>query len=702
MVLYNMAKEAAHQDALSPEIQDVMRSLITAIRAVKLYPPNNPIYSQSVSKSYEHLARFLETTPEYHVGVHKTFFTYLTTPFGKDAALNKAIAQDLFAKEVREIIFSEGISEEELMVLLKALALSSEEMAMKSGISSILWEFGATHIKVVESGLDEVITTAAEQGWDSKPPAEPSADADKKSREKNKSLFSGRTLVLGTLMADPEGFGASMLELAKQTRGENESVEDRLYSLYQEAGQKIRKEHPDESDTLFESLAESVLSLEPQFREGFVAGKLYADLDVELASDHAAEAEEQIPNALQEVQAGRFSNAWTVQQVATLLKKTAGKKSTPPAAAPNPAAFEVTPVPKEITEKIVPDLAYTQDDIAALKAMSGVGMESDIIHAAVRTLIFLIPLVKTSPGSTSDQREVKLFSGVIRQLEELLGYLQKKKDYELAAVIIRAFHSKVDPIFKPRMTEALKKTASKSAITDMIADMRTHPPESAEYHAAYAYLKTLDREGTSLLLDLLAEEGDRDVRLFLITILKDLGKNQVALVGEQLSDRRWYVVRNAVRILGDTKTEQAITFLHKVADHKDVRIREEVVHALNNIGGRKAAGILARYLKDKDLGLQVLALRSIGELQGLGDMEAHYVMDFAELRPLKQRELEHTLEAITVLGKIGGRESAEFLARYTKIRWWKPRKLQEELRAAALVAIEAIKGRRVDAGRAKR
>ena len=680
-----------------------MRSLITAIRAVKLYPPNNPIYSQSVAKSYEFLSRFLEITPEYHVGVHKTFFTYLSTPFGKDAALNKTIAQDLFAKEVREISFSEGILEEELMVLLKALALSSEEMAMKSGISSLLWEYGVTHIKVVESGLDEVITTKAEQGWDRKPPAESPADADGKSREKNASLFAGRTLVLGNLIADPEAFGASMLELARRTRGENESVEDRLYSLYQEAGQKIRQEHPDQSDTLFEGLAQSVLSLEPHFREGFVAGKLYADLDAELANDHVSDGKDQIPNELQEIQTGRFSNAWNVQHVATLLKKTTGKKSAPAASAPDPPSFEVMPIPADITGKIAPDLAaYTQEEMEALKAMSGVGMESDIIQAAVRTLIFLIPLVKNPHRSVPEQQEVKLFSGVIRQLEELLAYLQKKKEYDLAAVIIRAFHSTVDPIFKPRMTEALKKTASKSAVNDMIADMRAHPPESAEYNAAYLYLKTLDRAGTSLLLDLLAEEEDRDVRLFLINLLKDLGKNQLALVGEHLSDRRWYVVRNAVRILGDTGTDQAIAFLHKAADHQDVRIREEVIQALSNIGGRKAAGILARYLKDKDQGIQVSALRSIGELQGLGDTEARYVMDFAELRRLKQREQEQTLEAITVLGKIGGRETAEFLARYTTIRWWKPRKLQEELRDAALVAIEAIKRRLADAGGAKR
>jgi hypothetical protein len=166
------------------------------------------------------------------------------------------------------------------------------------------------------------------------------------------------------------------------------------------------------------------------------------------------------------VQAGRFSHDWNVQHVATLLKKTPGKKNAPPVAAPDPSAFVVTPIPADITGNIAPDLAaYTPEEMDALKAMSGVGMESDIIQAAVRTLIFLIPLVQNPHGPASEQKEIKLFSGVIRQLEELLGYLQKKKEYELAAVIIRALHSTVDPVFKPRMAEALKKTVSLRLLT---------------------------------------------------------------------------------------------------------------------------------------------------------------------------------------------------------------------------------------------
>ena len=50
-------------------------------------------------------------------------------------------------------------------------------------------------------------------------------------KEKKKAEVPSKTLVLGDLLSDPSGFGASMLELAKQTKAEHESVEDRLFTL---------------------------------------------------------------------------------------------------------------------------------------------------------------------------------------------------------------------------------------------------------------------------------------------------------------------------------------------------------------------------------------------------------------------------------------------------------------------------------------
>ncbi len=691
-----MPEEAKTPETLPAEVHEVMRTLVSAIRAVKLYPPNNPVYALSVKKSYEVLGRFLETAPDYHVGVQKTYFTYLRTPVGKEAQLNRAIAQDLYGKGIREVVFSEGMNEGELLNLCQAFALQPEELAIKGGMSSILWEKGATHIKVSEAGLDEVITAQTEGSREDT--FQPLTGVLDESIAKEQIMLAGHSLMLGDIMTDPAGFGVGMVKLAKQTREGNESAEDRLYALYQEAGRTIQEKYPAQSDALFEGLATSALALESSNRDRLIAGRLYAELDAETVSEQKAELDEQVPNELHEIVTGRFSSAWTVKQVTTLLKKSSAKKVTPPSPPPSPAALEAMPIPQDLY-RIAHDMAeYTPEEMEALKAMGEAGMESDIIEAAVRTLIFLLPLVKKSEGAAPTEKEIKFFSGVIHQLEDIQGYLLKKKDYDLAVLISRVFHLPVDPAFKPRMTEAIKKTISRTAIATTINDLRQYPQGSPRYLSAYSYLATVEREVTEVLLELLAEESDRSARGFLMALLKDLGKNQLMVIGEHLSDERWYFVRNIVNILGQSKTDHALAFLHRVANHKDARIRQEVIKGLISIGGKKAAGLLAKFLNDKEGEIRMLAIRGLAGMAGIGAQEAKPLLSFLENRRLKIKEKEITIEAIKALAKIGGRDAAEFLTRYNRIRWWKPRKLQQELKSTALLAAEEINRRQGNGG----
>jgi hypothetical protein len=697
-----MAGEEEKIEPLSSEVQDVVRNLVSAIRAVKLYPSNNPIYSQTIEKSSEVLVRFLETESECRVGVQKTYFTYAQTPVGKETQLNRAIAQDLFAKGIREVVFSVGVTEEELADFYRILALSPEELAMRSGISSVLWERGTTHIRVTEAGLDDVITAEAEGTGETVPTAKPSWGTLDEATAGKEITIAGRRLVLGDLMTDPGGFGAGMIELAKQTAGANESVDDRLFALYTEAGRKIWAECADQSDTLFEGLAQSALSLDQSHRERLIAGKLYAELDAELESEQEQKADpnEQVPNALHEIVTGRFSTVWTGQQVSTLLKKSSARKTAPPAATP-PGTLDALPISKDLGE-IARDLAeYTPEEMEALKAMSEAGMESDIIEASVRTLIFLLPEVKKSGHSTPDQEDIRLFSGVVRQLEEMQSYLLKKKDYDLAALIARAFHVPVDPAFEPRMTEAANKAASSDVLIATINDLKNYPAGSPEYLSACSYLSTAERETTEILLELLATEADRSGREFLIALLKDLVKNQLMLIGEHLSDKRWYFVRNIVIILAESKSDLALPFLHKVANHKDARIRREVIKGLVSIGGKKAASLVSKYLDDKVAEIQLSAIHGLAGIAGSGDHEEQSLMAFLTNRPLKRKGIELTIEAIRALAKIGGRDAEEFLARYNRIRWWKPKKLQVELRSAAKLAQREIKRRQGDGERAR-
>jgi hypothetical protein len=701
-----MQKDAGQEEVITPEVQDVMRNIVAAIRAVKLYPANNPIYFQSIKKSFEVLDHFLGTKPEYTMGVQNTYLTYARTPIGKETQLNRTIAQDIFTKGVREIIFKKGVTEDQLIALYRALALSPEEIAMKSGISSLLWEDGATHIQVTESGLDEVILTKTEGGSeDAARNASPTRVLDPATAQKE-IVFAGRTLVLDDLMSDPVGFGASMLSLAEQTRQEHESVEDRLYSLYLEGGRKIREEDPDQSDILFEGLAKSVLSLEPPYREKIVAGKLYRELDEENLSEQKEALEEHLPNELHEVMTGRFSNAWTMPQVKELLKQSSSKKAVPPlspSVPPVAANLEAVPIPSDLAD-IASDMSeYTPEEMEALKNMSTAGMESDIIASAVHTLLYLLLQMKDHHHLASPGKEIELFSNVVHQLEDMLGYLLKKKDYKVALQIGRAFQMPVDPVFKPRMLEAMRKTASRSSIMEIIADLRRCSRNSPDYADAYSYLSIMEREATEALLELLAEEKDRSTRKAYLDFVKGLGKNQIMLIGERLADDRWYYVRNIVSILGESKGDQAIAFLSKAAGHNDVRIRQEVVKGLISIGGKKAASLLANFLNDKETDIQFMSIRGLLEVsKGTGIEVAAPLMDFLTNRPLKKSNQELTLEAIKALGRTGGADAEEFLKRYERVKWWRSRTLQFELRTASQRARQEIERRRGDGGRATR
>jgi hypothetical protein len=148
---------------------------------------------------------------------------------------------------------------------------------------------------VTEAGLDDVIVSQATRGWEEKTSTETTALAvdSEESSAKKPIGFPGRTLVLDGLMTDPAEFSANMIEEAKQTKAEHETVEDRLFALYKEAGRKIDEQDPSQRETLYEGLARSVLSLDPRYRNAFIAGKLSGKLDTVMAEEESIKADQQ-------------------------------------------------------------------------------------------------------------------------------------------------------------------------------------------------------------------------------------------------------------------------------------------------------------------------------------------------------------------------------------------------------------------------
>lgn len=694
-----MVKDIRQEESFPPEVLETLRNMVLAIRAVKLYPANNPAYATAVKKSFAALNKFLQTHDEYRLEIHKNYFIYDNMPFKKDAELNLPIVQDLFVKGIREMIFLPGLSEEELLEFYQALALTIEEQEMKSGIASILWEKSVAHIKITETGLDEVIKTQTPRRWGEKSPS--GADAADRSSDaeagKKEAGFPHRTLVLFDLIDDPIRFGENIVELAKQTLTEGESLEDRLFALYKEAGRKIDREQPEQRETLYEGLAKSVLSLDPAYRNGFIADKLYGDLDADLAGDEQLE-EQNLPGPLQEVQSGRFSDAWTIQQIAALLKKAAAKPPEPVKPTGQLAYLDAKSVDSDIISIAAEITQYSPEEMNELRAITEANLEWDTVRSATRTLISLIPHIKNPAHVGQGEKTSTVFAGVITQMENMLDFLLKKKDYPYATLIVYALQMPADTESRAKVSEALSKASARTVLMDAIRELRSHVIDSPEYRAILQYLSMFERETTEVLLKLLAEEKERKVRIFYLDLAKEISKNQTALLGRYLSDDRWYLVRNIVNIMAESKEDQAMAYFRKAADHKNVRIRQEIIHSLQSIGGKKAVGFLARFLSDEEEEVQKTALQAFARFPGISEDEAGFLINFLDSRPLSKKEQNLTLMAIGVLGNIGGRQARDYLKKYTKVRWWRPRKLQEELKTTAQRAIKEISWRMGDGG----
>ncbi len=690
-----MQKRDSTGEAVSPAVQELVRSMFSAIRAVRLYPSNNPLYRQTIRKSYTHLEAFLRDEAALNLEVHRSDLLYKNISLGKTIQAYAGIVSDLFSRGVREISLMAGVTEKELHDLFDILTLSQEDLQLRGSTESLLWERGVSHIEVKDASLDAVVTTSPGERW----PEEIRSDTLVLTQELGRIAqsaeihFSGRTAVLSDLASNPAGFGTLLLETARQTGGTRESQETHLMGMYREVGHQLLEQFSEHREPLFEALAKSVFSLEPEYRDGLISQRLYAEFDRQTLQERMGDAHEALRHDVHEVITGRFSRSWSVPQVSSLLQKAAAAPESWQSRGDGELVLsdDLHAIARELSE-------YTPEEMESLKKVNDAGLEEDTLIAVVTTLINLLPMAWQHSPSEHPEERITACTRVVSLLEDILSVLLDKKNYGRAVDVLRAFRTPGDPVLNRRLAEAVKKAGDHKRIAELIHAMQTVPKGSADYQAISSYLSLLDREATPVLLEKLSLEEDRSTRRFLVQILKDLGKNQIALLGERLSDERWYFVRNIIGILGESRKEEVIDYLKKVSGHRNFQIRQEVVRALITIGGRKAAALLGTFLKDKDIDIRFMAVRGLGTFTLSGDREERMLMDFLARTRFRKTELELKRETIESLGKIGGPAAAQFLVKYTKLRWWKERSPQVATRSVARKAIGEIERRYTHAG----
>jgi len=139
--------------SVEPEIEeelvstvDLIRSLQKAIKAFKLYQPNNPMLTRQLE---ELTTKFTAHLDEYQslnlqVGEYKLFFK--GNPVYENTDMKESLAFLLYKDGVREIRFFKGLEDQEISDFLDVLRKNEQASRLEDDIVTLLWERDFVHI----------------------------------------------------------------------------------------------------------------------------------------------------------------------------------------------------------------------------------------------------------------------------------------------------------------------------------------------------------------------------------------------------------------------------------------------------------------------------------------------------------------------------------------------------------------------------
>ncbi|MDD4051377.1 MAG: HEAT repeat domain-containing protein [candidate division Zixibacteria bacterium] len=245
-------------------------------------------------------------------------------------------------------------------------------------------------------------------------------------------------------------------------------------------------------------------------------------------------------------------------------------------------------------------------------------------------------------------------------LDELLnaGAFAAAADFIHSLRAIQEERRSSKPAFADRLTEFFQHAGDFRRIEYLTEIINRQ--ETVDTGALELYLEALGWESLAHIIGMLGKLVSKSARLMVCDYLARHGKENRHIIGSSLRDKRWYVARNAVMILGRIGGNEALRFLSGTVTHPDQRVRAETIRALTAIGTDDAVDILCRFLDDSDSELRLACLKHLEKIGGRKPFESlRSIVQSPDFRKFSLEEQEWFLVA---LSRLGGEEVVAFLA----------------------------------------
>lgn len=179
-------------------------------------------------------------------------------------------------------------------------------------------------------------------------------------------------------------------------------------------------------------------------------------------------------------------------------------------------------------------------------------------------------------------------------------------------------------------------------------------------------LTAIQSDEVALQLSEIVSHPSRRIRQYCLKILSDLGRPALEVFSEiirdeanfcrapgrhELADEKWYLIRNAIFVLGNLKEDEACRALRLRLSDADIRVRLEIVRALEKISSETAADLLMILAEDIDHEVSEAAIITLGVMK-----REEFEPFFIDLISRQQNQVVRVISAIVQSGSTVGRD----------------------------------------------
>lgn len=292
------------------------------------------------------------------------------------------------------------------------------------------------------------------------------------------------------------------------------------------------------------------------------------------------------------------------------------------------------------------------------------------------------------------EKELSDFAETVNISEKLLDSLVSRGDFYLASEVLvllkdmEKVKSDTDQSSRSqRIKEAINRAGDGERMKVLTQVLNQN--SKSDLFSARKYLALLNWNAVPHLVNMLAELESFPARKMVCSVLENVGEKNLDLLGKGIYDRRWYVVRNLVTVLGRIGSYRAIPYLRKTIAHEDIRVRKETLEALSRIEAGEVIEILLKALEDSD---ERLRIKSAELLSQRPEQEAFLRLSTLLSRKDFKEKSEVEKEAfLKSCAQVGKDECIPLLKKLILKKAFLKREKQKETSVLALKTLASIK-----------